>query len=144
MSDHESEPCRSSLKAQRLRLRYSRGPEAVEVGHLDVSHVWERAFEAAGIAVSHSEGKHPRPRITQAAALPGDATSDGELLDVVLAKLVPPADVPARSRESDAMSKELKARGFTFVGSTICYAYMQAAGLVNDHLVDCFRYRDLS
>ncbi len=52
-------------------------------------------------------------------------------------------ELPARSEESDAMSKELKARGFTFVGSTICYAYMQAAGMVNDHLVTCFRHREL-
>jgi DNA-3-methyladenine glycosylase I len=51
--------------------------------------------------------------------------------------------VPARSPESDAMSKDLKSRGFRFVGSTICYAYMQAAGMVNDHLTDCFRYRQL-
>jgi DNA-3-methyladenine glycosylase I len=51
-----------------------------------------------------------------------------------------PSEVPARSPESDAMSKELKARGFTFAGSTICYAYMQAAGMVNDHLVTCFRH----
>lgn len=49
-------------------------------------------------------------------------------------------DIPATSKESDAMSKDLKKRGFTFVGSTICYAYMQAAGMVNDHLVDCFRF----
>ena len=49
-------------------------------------------------------------------------------------------DIPATTPESDAMSKELKKRGFTFVGSTICYAYMQAAGLVNDHLVDCLCY----
>jgi DNA-3-methyladenine glycosylase I len=54
-----------------------------------------------------------------------------------------PSDVPARTEESDAMSKELKSRGFTFVGSTICYAYMQAAGMVNDHLVTCFRHREL-
>jgi DNA-3-methyladenine glycosylase I len=47
---------------------------------------------------------------------------------------------PATSKESDAMSKDLKQRGFTFVGSTICYAFMQAAGLVNDHAVDCFRH----
>jgi len=53
------------------------------------------------------------------------------------------SEIPARTAESDAMSKELKARGFTFVGSTICYAYMQAAGLVNDHLVTCFRYGEL-
>jgi DNA-3-methyladenine glycosylase I len=53
------------------------------------------------------------------------------------------SQVPARSPESDAMSKELKSRGFKFVGSTICYAYMQAAGMVNDHLTDCFRYRQV-
>ena len=51
--------------------------------------------------------------------------------------------VPATSKESDAMSKDLKKRGFTFVGSTICYAYMQAAGMVNDHLTECFRYNEL-
>jgi DNA-3-methyladenine glycosylase I len=49
--------------------------------------------------------------------------------------------VPASTPESDAMSKDLKKRGFRFVGSTICYAFMQATGLVNDHLVTCFRYR---
>jgi DNA-3-methyladenine glycosylase I len=48
-------------------------------------------------------------------------------------------DIPATTKESDAMSKDLKKRGFTFVGSTICYAYMQAAGMVNDHTKDCFR-----
>ena len=50
-------------------------------------------------------------------------------------------DIPATSKESDAMSKDLKKRGFTFVGSTICYAYMQAAGMVNDHTIDCFRFQ---
>ena len=50
-------------------------------------------------------------------------------------------DVPARTVESDTMSKDLKKRGFTFVGSTICYALMQAVGMVNDHMVTCFRYR---
>ena len=49
--------------------------------------------------------------------------------------------IPARTTQSDAMSKELQRRGFTFVGSTICYAFMQAVGMVNDHLVSCFRYR---
>ncbi len=49
--------------------------------------------------------------------------------------------LPARSKESDFMSAELKKRGFTFVGSTICYAYMQAAGMVNDHLVHCFLHK---
>jgi DNA-3-methyladenine glycosylase I len=48
-------------------------------------------------------------------------------------------EIPARTQESDAMSKDLKKRGFRFVGSTICYAFMQATGLVNDHTVDCFR-----
>ena len=55
-----------------------------------------------------------------------------------------PADVPARTPESDALSKELLRRGFKFVGSTICYAYMQAIGLVNDHLVTCFRHPQVS
>jgi DNA-3-methyladenine glycosylase I len=48
--------------------------------------------------------------------------------------------IPARTAESDAMSKDLKKRGFNFVGSTICYAFMQAMGMVNDHAVECFRY----
>jgi DNA-3-methyladenine glycosylase I len=52
-------------------------------------------------------------------------------------------DVPARTEQSDSMSKELRDRGFSFVGSTICYAYMQAAGLVNDHLLTCFRHTQL-
>jgi DNA-3-methyladenine glycosylase I len=51
--------------------------------------------------------------------------------------------IPATSRESDAFSKDLKDRGFRFVGSTIMYAHMQAVGMVNDHLVDCFRYREI-
>jgi DNA-3-methyladenine glycosylase I len=50
-------------------------------------------------------------------------------------------DIPAQSQESDALSKDLKARGFKFVGSTICYAFLQACGMVNDHTVDCFRHR---
>jgi DNA-3-methyladenine glycosylase I len=51
--------------------------------------------------------------------------------------------VPARTPESDAMSKDLRRRGFKFVGSTICYAFMQATGMVNDHSIDCFRYKAL-
>jgi DNA-3-methyladenine glycosylase I len=51
-------------------------------------------------------------------------------------------EIPATSRESDAFSKDLKRRGFSFVGSTIMYAHMQAVGMVNDHLVGCFRYRE--
>jgi DNA-3-methyladenine glycosylase I len=54
------------------------------------------------------------------------------------------AEIPARSAQSDAMSKDLKSRGFTFVGSTIIYAHMQAVGMVNDHLVDCFRHREIA
>ena len=52
--------------------------------------------------------------------------------------------LPTRSRESDAMSTGLKQRGFKFVGSTICYAFMQAVGMVNDHLTTCFRHRELA
>ena len=52
-------------------------------------------------------------------------------------------DLPATSTESDTMSKDLKKRGFNFVGSTICYAFMQAAGMVNDHVVGCFRYNEI-
>lgn len=52
--------------------------------------------------------------------------------------------VPASTAESEAMSKDLKRRGFKFVGSTICYAFMQAVGMVNDHTVNCFRHRQLS
>ena len=51
--------------------------------------------------------------------------------------------VPTRTRESDAASKDLIGRGFKFVGTTICYAFMQAAGMVNDHLVDCFRHKEV-
>ena len=53
------------------------------------------------------------------------------------------AEVPAHTPTSDAMSKDLKRRGFRFVGSTICYAFMQAVGMVNDHLVECFRHGEL-
>ena len=54
------------------------------------------------------------------------------------------ADVPAQTPESAAMSKDLRRRGFKFVGSTICYAFMQAAGMVNDHVTGCFRHRELA
>ena len=53
-------------------------------------------------------------------------------------------DIPARTPESDAMSEDLKKRGFKFVGSTICYAHMQATGMVNDHVTSCFRHRPLA
>lgn len=58
-------------------------------------------------------------------------------------QLVSQKDMPVRTAESDAMSKALIARGFKFVGSTICYAFMQAAGMVNDHLVQCFRHKEV-
>jgi DNA-3-methyladenine glycosylase I len=51
--------------------------------------------------------------------------------------------IPAKTVQSDAMSKDMKARGFSFVGSTICYAFMQAAGMVNDHMVTCFRHEEV-
>ena len=54
------------------------------------------------------------------------------------------AQVPAHTAESDAMAKALKARGFKFVGTTICYAHMQATGMVNDHVTDCFRHREVA
>jgi len=53
------------------------------------------------------------------------------------------SNMPAETEESKTMSKEMKKRGFKFVGPTICYAFMQAVGLVNDHLIDCFRYREI-
>jgi len=53
------------------------------------------------------------------------------------------SEIPARTDESDALSRDLKKRGFNFVGSTICYAFMQAVGMVNDHTVGCFRYAEL-
>jgi len=53
-------------------------------------------------------------------------------------------EIPPRSQQSDTMSKDLKARGFSFVGSTIIYAHMQAVGMVNDHVVDCFRHREVA
>jgi DNA-3-methyladenine glycosylase I len=53
------------------------------------------------------------------------------------------AELPAKTKASDMMSRDLKKRGFNFVGSTICYAFMQAVGMVNDHTTDCFRYREI-
>jgi DNA-3-methyladenine glycosylase I len=54
------------------------------------------------------------------------------------------SEIPARTPESDALSRDLLRRGFKFVGSTICYAFMQAVGMVNDHTTDCFRYREVT
>jgi DNA-3-methyladenine glycosylase I len=58
--------------------------------------------------------------------------------------LTSPKQVPARTPDSDRLSKELQKRGLRFVGSTICYAFMQAVGIVNDHLAECFRYKEIS
>ena len=66
---------------------------------------------------------------------------DGKPLDNAWKTAV---DIPVSTRLSDLMSKDLKQRGFKFVGSTICYAYMQAAGMVNDHTVDCFRHDEIA
>ena len=88
----------NSEKAQRLRLRFARGPEAADVGHLDLARIWERAFQDAGVAVSYSRGNRPKPRLTLAAGLPMGVTSEGELLDVVLAQPLLPAEVAERVR----------------------------------------------
>jgi DNA-3-methyladenine glycosylase I len=53
------------------------------------------------------------------------------------------SEVPVQTKEAEAMSEELKRRGFRFVGPTMCYSFMQAVGMVNDHLVGCFRYREI-
>jgi len=66
------------------------------------------------------------------------------LKDAPVARRSRLSEVPARTPESDALSRDLLRRGFTFVGSTICYAFMQAVGLVNDHTLDCFRYKTLA
>lgn len=59
-------------------------------------------------------------------------------------KFKSPSEIPSTTEESDSMSRDLRKRGFKFVGSTICYAFMQAAGMVNDHTTDCFRYKAVS
>ncbi len=82
-----------SEKAQRLRLRFARGKEAAAIGHLDLSRIWTEAFQAAGATVSYSQGNRPHPRLTLAAGLPVGVISDAELLDVVLARRVDPADI---------------------------------------------------
>ena len=92
----EASPPASSEKAQRVRLRFSRGAEAAEIGHLDLARCWERALREAGIAVSYSQGKSRQPRITVAAGLAAGVTSDGELLDAVLAEFADPATLLER------------------------------------------------
>lgn len=75
-------------KAQRLRIRFARGPEASEIGHLDLTRLWVEALCGAGVEVSYSQGNRPQPRLTFAAGLPMGVTSEGELLDVIVAKVV--------------------------------------------------------
>ncbi len=87
-----------SVKAQRLRLRFARGPEAAGIGHLDLTRTWELAFQEAGIIVSYSQGNRPQPRLTLAASLPAGVTSEGELLDAILAERLHPAEVAQRVR----------------------------------------------
>jgi radical SAM-linked protein len=87
---------RSAEKVQRIRVRFSRGATGAGIGHLDVSRRWEDAFRAAGIGVSYSQGNRPQPRITIAAGLASGVTSEGELLDVVLAELTDPARLVER------------------------------------------------
>ena len=60
----------------------------------------------------------------------------------IVRRLRSSAEIPVRTEESDAMSKDLRTRGFKFVGTTICYAFMQASGMVNDHLITCYRHRE--
>ena len=95
MTETAPAPTRSE-KAQRLRLLFGRGPEAAEIGHLDMARCWERAFREAGIAVSYSQGSRPQARISLAAGLAASVTSDGELLDVVLAERTPPREIVDR------------------------------------------------
>jgi radical SAM-linked protein len=86
----------SSEKAQRVRVRFAREAEAAELGHLDITRAWERALLDAGIPVSFSQRKHPQPRLTIAAGLPVGVTSEGELLDVVLAERLRPEELAER------------------------------------------------
>ena len=89
---------RPSAKAQRLRLRFAREPEAAGVGHLDLARVWARAFDEAGLVLSYSEGARQQPRLTFAAGLPAVATSEGELVDAVLAEVAAPSSAAERLR----------------------------------------------
>jgi radical SAM-linked protein len=83
-------------KAQRLRVRFARGPQAAQIGHLDFARRWEGAFCDAGVPVTYSQGNRRQPRITIAAGLPAGATSEGELLDVIVAERLEPAAFAAR------------------------------------------------
>ncbi len=113
----------------------------------------QKAAELAGESGHRSQPPEDRLRHQQRPGVSGRAGRIRQLRQVHLGIRRRPSrsrtpgksikDVPARTPQSDAMSKDLKRRGFKFVGSTICYAFMQAAGMVNDHLVDCFRHAEL-
>ena len=103
-----------SEKAQRVRLRFARGPEALSIGQLDLARAWERAFREAGLPVSHSQGNRQQARITIGAGLAAGVTSDGELLDVVLAEHVRPGDLV--ERVAPHLPPGLSARGAWEVG----------------------------
>lgn len=98
MSEGETENASRSEKAQRIRLRFARGQEAAEIGHLDIARCWERALLDEGIAISYSNSKKPQPRLSLAAGLATGVTSDGELLDVILAQRCQPDTLLRRIR----------------------------------------------
>jgi radical SAM-linked protein len=85
-------------KAQRLRIRYGRGPAAANIGHFESTKIWVDALQNAGVSVSQSEGKRPQPRVATAAGLPMGVTSEGELLDVVTSRSIDPEALRARLR----------------------------------------------
>ena len=86
----------SGTKAQRLRIRFGRGPEAAAVGHLDMTRIWVEALGSAGVVLSYSQGSRPQPRVIIAAGLPMGVTSEGELLDAITAEVVEPAALSGR------------------------------------------------
>jgi len=100
---------RPSQKAQRLRLRFGRRSEAAQIGHLEMARLWERALLGAGFAVSYSQSNRPQPRLTLAAGLPQGVTSEGELLDAVLAEPARPEDIARRLPEQMPPGIELLA-----------------------------------
>ena len=97
-----------TAKAQRVRIRFARGPEAGAVGHVDLARLWERALEEAGVAVSRSQGRRGQARLTLAAGLPLGVTSEGELLDVVLWERLRTDELVARVRPNLPPGIELR------------------------------------
>jgi DNA-3-methyladenine glycosylase I len=108
----------------------------------------ERLLGDASIVRNRSKVRSAVDNARAAVALRGETTLDELLWSFVEGRAVDGRhvrmnDIPAETSESRAMSKELKRRGFRFVGPTVCYAFMQACGLVNDHVVSCFRYDEV-